>query len=484
MLKKNILLSWLGDNDIKDTAKQSSQNYGAITSILSWTEVEFQEAHLLSNRKSDNISDFIDWLKQHLSTQRNRNINIHAHYHTENNNPTDYQFVYQKADQLIHQLDDPANQLYMNLTSGTPTMCATWLLLGTGVYDAILLQSSEKRGVEYVCLPYNISLQAKQDQKIIQLNTQIAESSRYFKHIPAQSEKMREAVELAQLIAPRNVPVIIQGATGTGKEIIAKAIHQASLRQSKPFVAINCGAIPESLIDTELFGHKKGAFTGAGIDRVGHFEEANGGTLFLDELGELPLSAQVKLLRVLQQKEIMLVGESKSRKIDVRIIAATHRDLLQMVDDGLFREDLFYRLAVGIIHLPSLRERKADILPLTELLLQDINHEFKDDQHFVIKRLSVSAKSFVQKQVWLGNVRELGNTLLRAAVWNPNTEELTDKQLQAAMIQRQQQAEPVCAPLTEPIDVRQKIHEIKRAYIQAALEQANDNKIAAARLLG
>ena len=179
-----------------------------------------------------------------------------------------------------------------------------------------------------------------------------------------------------------------------------------------------------------------------------------------------------------------MVGESKSRKIDVRIIAATHRDLLQMVDDGLFREDLFYRLAVGIIHLPSLRERKADILPLTELLLQDINHEFKDDQHFVIKRLSVSAKSFVQKQVWLGNVRELGNTLLRAAVWNPNTEELTDKQLQAAMIQRQQQAEPVCAPLTEPIDVRQKIHEIKRAYIQAALEQANDNKIAAARLLG
>ena len=179
--------------------------------------------------------------------------------------------MYQKADQLIHQLDDPANQLYMNLTSGTPTMCATWLLLGTGVYDAILLQSSEKRGVEYVCLPYNISLQAKQDQKIIQLNTQIAESSRYFKHIPAQSEKMREAVELAQLIAPRNVPVIIQGATGTGKEIIAKAIHQASLRQSKPFVAINCGAIPESLIDTELFGHKKGACTGAGIYRVGHF---------------------------------------------------------------------------------------------------------------------------------------------------------------------------------------------------------------------
>jgi transcriptional regulator with PAS, ATPase and Fis domain len=370
------------------------------------------------------------------------------------------------------------------MTSGTPTMCATWLLLGRGLYDAVLLQSSRERGVEYIQLPYDVSLQAKQDQKIIQLSEHLGKQGIYFKGIPAQSPKMREAIHLAQLIAPRNIPVIIQGATGTGKEVLAQAIHEASPRAEMPFIPVNCGAIPDSLIDAELFGHKRGAFTGADFERKGHFEAAEGGTLFLDELGELPLSAQVKLLRVLQQSEVVRLGESKPRKINVRIIAATHRDLLQMISDGTFREDLFYRLAVGLIHLPSLNERQEDMVALTKILLESINQELtKDGALFVAKELHPQALRYIQHQIWSGNIRELSNTLLRAAVWNPEVPVLTEENLKAAMIERRSNEPLFRVDIGRGLDLPEFIKKVKHAYIKAALEHTNTNKAAAARLL-
>ncbi len=486
MNKKNILLSWIGDYDLRDTSKNFGELYGAITSILTCSNIQFQEVHLLSNRKNEQTKKFETWLGQHLA-QSNRKAVIEIHYDTDNENPTDYKFIYQAADKLIKKLDYENNKLYLNMTSGTPAMSATWLLLGTGVYDAILIQSSKERGVELIDLPYHISLKEKHDRKLIRLHSQTLQIDPHFEIIPAKSEAMKLAVSLAQLIAPCNVPLIIQGETGTGKEVLANAIHKASTRSSKPLIVVNCGAIPESLIDAELFGHTSGAFTGADKERKGYFEAAHGGTLFLDELGELSQSAQVKLLRVLQQNEIVRVGSTKPISIDVRVIAATHRDLLKMIDDGLFREDLFYRLAIGLIHLPKLNECKEDILPLAEMLLEETNRDLRDYPNFILKRFSRLAQHFLQQQTWPGNIRELKNTIIRAAVWNPKIDEITEKHLQQALIKRTSLIADVSINkiiLNEPVNLPEVVQQTKLAYIRAALNYHNGNKSAAAKMLG
>lgn len=476
---RNILLSWIGDFDLQDPARPTDESYGAITSILTWQEVTFDVVHLLSNRDGERIRMYIEWLKSYLQRKLHDTIKVEVHFFTDNPNPTDYQFIYQASDQLLRDLDEARHSLFLNLTSGTPAMCATWLLLGRGVYGATLLQTSKARGIERVSLPYDVSLQAKQDYRLIRLSERSPDHA-YFDHIPAQSAEMQQVIQLAKLLAPRDVPLIIQGETGTGKEVMAQAIHAASKRKDGPFIAVNCGAIPESLVDAEFFGHAKGAFTNADKERKGYFESAHNGTLFLDELGELSLSVQVKLLRVLQQGEILRIGESLVRKVNVRVIAATHRDLLSMVENGTFREDLFYRLAIGIIHLPSLRERTEDIPQLCELLLKRIN----DDPVFASRRLSANALAFIKKQAWLGNIRELDNTLLRATAWNPNVLELGEEHLRAALIQRRSREGAVDVRLSGPVDIYHIINEMKLAYVEAALEQCDGNKSQAARLLG
>jgi transcriptional regulator with PAS, ATPase and Fis domain len=180
---------------------------------------------------------------------------------------------------------------------------------------------------------------------------------------------MKRVIALARRVAIRSIPVLIEGESGTGKELMARAIHQASPRAAKPFITVNCGAIPPELVESEFFGHRRGSFTGAVSDRKGHFERADGGTLFLDEIGELPKAIQVKLLRTLQEGEVTPVGSSEARKVDVRVVAATNRTLISEVAEGNFREDLFYRLAVAIIKLPPLRERAGDLSLLIDALL-------------------------------------------------------------------------------------------------------------------
>lgn len=479
MSTSNILLSWIGDFDLQDPSRPPDESYGAIASILTWQEVTFDVVHLLSNRDGERIRMYIEWLKSYLQRKPHDKVEVEVHFCTDNPNPTDYQFIYQTSDKLLRVLDEGRHNLFLNLTSGTPAMCATWLLLGRGVYGSTLLQTSKARGVERVSLPYDVSLQAKQDHRLIRLSERSPYQA-YFDHIPARSAAMQKVIRLAQLLAPRDVPLIIQGETGTGKEVMAHAIHAASKRKDGPFIAVNCGAIPESLVDAEFFGHVKGAFTNADKDRKGYFESAHNGTLFLDELGELPLSVQVKLLRVLQQGEILRVGESTVRKVNVRVIAATHRDLLSMVENGTFREDLFYRLAIGVIHLPCLRDRAEDISQLCELLLTRIN----DDPVFVSKRLSAKALAFIQKQAWLGNIRELDNTLLRATAWNPDVLELGEEHLRAALIQRRSRTGAADIRLSGPVDINQIINEMKLAYVEAALEQCDGKKSQAARFLG
>ncbi|EAR07930.1 sigma 54-interacting transcriptional regulator [Reinekea blandensis] len=222
-----------------------------------------------------------------------------------------------------------------------------------------------------------------------------------------QSQKMHQLMEQVGQVAPRDISLMITGASGTGKELMAQAIHKASCRANKPFIAVNCGALPEHLLESELFGHKKGAFTGAVSDHQGLFQAADGGTLFLDEIGDMPLALQVKLLRVLQEKSIRPVGSTKTIDVDVRVVSATHRNLKEAMSEGQFREDLFYRLCVVNVQIPSLSERPEDIPVLTRVLL----HRIAQKQGVKITRFADDAMLKLCQSNWPGNVRQLINVI-------------------------------------------------------------------------
>jgi len=233
-----------------------------------------------------------------------------------------------------------------------------------------------------------------------------------FDSLVGTSPGMTRAASLAKKAARSAIPVLIEGESGVGKEVFARAIHHASARKAKPFVAVNCGAIPENLVESILFGHEKGAFTGATEKRIGKFQEADGGTLFLDEVGELPLDVQVKLLRALQEKEIDPVGGRNSIKVDIRIISATNRNLSDRVSEGAFREDLYYRLNVYPITLPPLRERASDIPALTEHFLKQIS-AMEDVPE---RQITPEALALLAHYSWPGNIRQLQNALFRAVI--------------------------------------------------------------------
>ena len=226
------------------------------------------------------------------------------------------------------------------------------------------------------------------------------------------SEAMRQVFKRIGLAADSDATVLVLGETGTGKELAARALHRNSVRAERPFVAVNCAAIPADLMESELFGHVKGAFTGAVSDRAGRFREAQGGTLFLDEVGDMPLPTQAKILRALQEREITPVGASRALPVNVRIIAATHRDLPDAVRQGRFREDLWYRLQVVPVHLPPLRERLGDVLLLAE-------HFLRQGGGASPKRLGADAARLLLAHDWPGNVRELRNAMERAALLCP-----------------------------------------------------------------
>lgn len=230
-----------------------------------------------------------------------------------------------------------------------------------------------------------------------------------------ESPPMQKLFDLLERVAPSDVPVLIHGETGAGKELVARALHAHSPRKQKPFVAENCAAIAPTLLESELFGHVRGAFTDANRDRKGTFVTADGGTVFLDEIGDMPSDMQSKLLRVLQDGEVRPVGASKARKVDVRIVAASHRDLAAMVADGRFREDLLFRLNVITLEVPPLRERKPDLPHLAAFLLGRI----ADEQGGTPRELTADALAALAEREWPGNVRELENVLRRASALAP-----------------------------------------------------------------
>jgi two-component system NtrC family response regulator len=289
------------------------------------------------------------------------------------------------------------------------------------------------------------------------------------------SARMQAALDRVERVANSDAIVLITGESGTGKELIAKGIHFSGARSRKSFIAVNCAAIPEALFESELFGHKRGSFTGATSDVKGKFEEASGGTLFLDEISSLPLALQPKLLRVLQEQEVVRLGESAPRRVDVRIIAATNRDLRTMIDDGTFREDLYFRLAVVPIEMPSLRERREDIPRLTEHFLQHAAERHKR-QGLRIEREVFAALSAYS---WPGNVRELENTIERMVVL-ARGEALTVEDLPENIRRPPAHAANVLLHLpTEGLS----IESVEREIIRQALEMHDGNQTRTARYL-
>jgi DNA-binding NtrC family response regulator len=238
----------------------------------------------------------------------------------------------------------------------------------------------------------------------------------HFGSVLGKSASMRELFRNLRQVSGKDVPILLEGETGTGKDLIARTIHENSARKDKPFIVVDCGSIPATLIESELFGHAKGAFTGAQSARMGAFEEASGGTIFLDEIGELELAMQPRLLRVLEQREIKRVGESKHIKVDVRVIAATHRDLVRAVNDGGFRSDLFYRLAVVHLRVPALRQRPEDLEQLVTSMLPGIAEQLGRDP----PELSAETLQQMIAHSWPGNVRELRNFLQRVVALAPD----------------------------------------------------------------
>jgi two-component system response regulator AtoC len=301
-------------------------------------------------------------------------------------------------------------------------------------------------------------------------------ADRRFGDMVARSASMLDALQVATKVAPHESPVLLSGQSGTGKELVARLIHRESPRANGPFVAVNCGAIPENLLESEFFGHVKGAFTGADRDRVGLFESARAGTLFLDEVGELPQSLQVKLLRALQEREVRPVGGNETLSVDVRIIAATNRDLEESVTEGSFRQDLFYRLAVVPIHLPALVRRAEEIPELARHFLD----RHQERMGIQVEGICPDAMEVLLSYPWPGNVRELENVLERALVLTEGPK-VGVCDLPAHV--RSPSPSGRLATDDDDLSVKRRLSELERQLIQRALERTSGNKTQAAELL-
>jgi DNA-binding NtrC family response regulator len=347
-----------------------------------------------------------------------------------------------------------------------------------------------KRGAwDFVSKPFQIdellhALDSALEQRRLRsenayLRAQLEERYR-FEGLIGKSPAMKRLLQLLETVAPTGSTILITGETGTGKEVVARAIHHNSPRASQRFVALNCSAIPESLLEAELFGHVRGAFTGAVGNRQGRLEQAHKGTLFLDEVGTMSVALQTKLLRALQEREFERVGDSHTIKVDVRIMAATNSDLVRMVADGHFREDLYYRLNVIPVHLPPLRERKDDIPLLVQHFLGKFAAKPTD-------RKTVSQESMRRLMAyhWPGNVRQLENAVERAVAFTGGRTQIDVGDLPTEIQQAQEPVMPSAVTLPEEgVDLDRFIADIERDLIQRSLERTGGNKGAAARLLG
>lgn len=486
-MNSQILLCWLGATDLKAAAGEVDVGLGPVAQAA--TERTYQEIVLLNNWEKAKAGKYQAWLKERTTSP----ITIKQ---VLLSSPTNFGEIYQAATKIVvdkRQEHGPDVDLVYHLSPGTPAMAAVWIILAKTRFPAEIIESSKEHGVRTASVPFDISadfipdLLQRPDQTLERLAAGLPATAPEFDDIIHRSEVMQRVVLKARRIAPRSIPVLIEGESGTGKELFARAIHKASPRRDKPFIAINCGAIPKELVESELFGHEKGAFTGAIAARVGHFEAAHQGTIFLDEIGELPKEMQVKLLRTLQEGEIKRVGSTAPRKVDIRIIAATNRNIINEVAAGTFREDLFYRLAVAVIKLPPLHERTGDVSLLVDQFLEHINTDSSLEPGYKHKKLSAAARNLLLKHPWPGNVRELQNTLTRAAVLSVD-EDLQEEDIQEALLPIPASSQGKDRILNQPLGLGFSLPDIMKTvaahYLERGLSETHGNKTKTAEILG
>jgi len=482
-----VLLAWIGITDIRAARGELGESIGPIGQAVQ--NSVYTHIFLLSDHNREIEESYCEWLQGITKA----NITVH---HRKLTGPTEFGEIYEavvsSVAEVKKELGHKDISFTYHLSPGTPAMAAVWILLAKTSHPAELIESSPEKGVRVVSLPFDISADylphlRQADDEIIRLTQGLPPEVPEFDAIVHRCKTMKRLVAKARRVAVHDVPVLIQGESGTGKELLARAIHASSARHEGPFVAVNCGAIPAELFEAEFFGHVKGAFTGAIQERNGYLETAKAGTLFLDEVGELPLAGQVKLLRAIQESVIHKIGSANAINLNIRIVAATNRNLLQEVAEGAFREDLFHRLAVGVLHIPPLRERQGDLNLLVDHLLEQINNNCAKQEGWKHKKLSAGARNLMLKHLWPGNVRELINTLSRAAIWVPGdtiqTEDI-EEALFPVINKNSEREEILNRSLGNGLSLPELITEVAQHYLKRAITKAKGNKTTAAKLVG
>ena len=488
---ERLLISWIGKNDLNAVAGEQEGPILAAILAAHHLGTPYTSVHLLYNYPDHEVSLFIDWLSSKLPIKCALSFKA-----VKLTSPTSYPEIYVAAEELLNQLSQqhPTAQRTVHLSPGTPAMTAVWILLVKTKFPSVCIESwfeknSKKQHVNEVSLPFDIDAQftreaiKRSDERLTLVIQGDVKLDKAFDRIVTHGG-LNEVLNKSKKMAVRSVPVLLLGETGTGKELFAQAIHDGSSRSDGPFVPVNCGALPRELAESLLFGHLKGAFTGATKDHTGYFMRADGGTLFLDEIGELSLDLQVKLLRALQEKSFLPVGANKEIKSDFRIISATHRDLIQQVSEGGFREDLFYRLAIGVIKLPALRHRTGDLPGLVDALMDQINDELADQPGYQRKKIDQKVINIISRHKWPGNIRELSATLLRAAAWS-DSDTLSSEEIEDAILTVPSANDTIMVDdIHQPIDLNDLMDRVARHYIPLALTRTGGNKSRAAELLG
>jgi len=487
-----VLLAWIGNTDIKASQGQLQGAVGPTAEAI--LQCSHTEVFLLSDHSEAASKKYRTWLTNATGVK----VTIEQ---VSLADPMDFNTIYHSTRKLVFDVQKQKGkdtQLVFDISPGTPAMAAVWIILSKTCFPQAELigtgQKDEATGkflIRTISVPFDIAAEpiadilGNSDDALVRLLQGLPAEAPDFDKIIHKCSAMKWVIGRARTVALRDVPVLLLGESGTGKELLAEAIRNASRRREKPFVPVNCGAIVPTMIESELFGHVKGAFTGAVDVKKGFFREADKGTLFLDEIGDLSLELQCKLLRVLQESVVRPVGGSKEYPIDVRIIAATNKNLIEEIAKGRFREDLYYRLAVGVIQISPLRDREGDLSLLVDFFLTKVNNEFTGQPGFKKKQLSTGAKSLLLQYDWPGNVRELENVLKRAAIWSSDST-ISKQEIEQGIIRiKPPDGKDILGrPLGANLNINNLLNEVAAHYIQRACSESGGNKSRAAKLVG